>query len=436
MLNPRIARHRGRPPRVPGPPAPVPVQVEVEPLAVQLSKRKDIHSQDQCPLFATIPRELRDLIFEHALSAYAGPSRPERNHEPFVRPGASGPRSIAVELLLTCRAIYIETYQLPITLNPIIVYHDDIHHIPPHARRGMQVLRKLTSWQFAALHSVDMTIQQVHLESQNLSRCARDLRTERRFESSKLGVTLQTDTSASTDHHSVTSSAEGMTDSDNTSPATQRLSGMEMPSSNPNVPRIIDTLILRLGRTEWWTWEDAPIEGSCSFSDTDTTPQLAIEPGYGDGWIRTQTSTSRYRMLDEAAKRRRYEWHGWPNPYCWGAQITEFKGLKRLEFVFETFAQKADQLEVVVECAKAWRFPMNDGYELRWDGRVEKDSWTGVDGYGYEQRNQWLFERTTATSVSDPGPEERETTTPPLPDHRLFEVRTMAFVRMRVHPVT
>lgn len=360
---------------------------DVKPLALQLLEAGNIDQQDESPLFKTIPKEIRDLIFEYAIAAYPDPDRPYSSNEKFARPGVSGHPRIATELLSTCKAIYAETYQLPITINPVLLYHDDNDHIPPHARQGMRNLMKLASWQWAALHIVDISLQQTRMEGNVISQAAKQLQASLRYERSKTGTTLQNQPSASEQ------------------PQAQRLSGLEMPSSDPNIPRVIDRLTLRIGRTEWWTWEDPP-----SSSD-----HLGIDPGCGGGWVHSRCTTE--KMIEEAEKRRQGEWEG-GSPNCWGAQVADFKGLKELECIFETFALKVEQLNVVIECAKTWTFPMGDGYELRWDGKVESSSWTGVDSYGYEGGNQWLFEQVLGNDTT-------------LPDHKLFEVRTIRFARRR-----
>lgn len=148
----------------------------------------------------------------------------------------------------------------------------------------------------------------------------------------------------------------------------ERLSGLQLPPSDPTVARVIDKLTLRLGRTEWWTWEDPPFPGG-------QYPQLMLDPG--------MKGINPGFMQHQAEQRRRGLWTGWQGD-CWGAQIAEFKGLRCLELVLETFTAKKQQLDAVIECAKTWRFPMEDDCALVWDGNVEISSWTGGGAYGYE----------------------------------------------------
>lgn len=271
---------------------------------------------------------------------------------------------------------------------------------------------------------VDISLQQTHLEGNVLSQAATRHQARLRYDRSRAGATLHTDdtpTNSSQDRTQSTgpNTLGASTPSFPEQPQLQRLSGLEMPSTNPNVPRIIDRLTLRLGRTEWWTWEDPPTSMDSS--------QLALDPGSGTGSDHQRCTFS--RMSEQAAKRRQGTWKGWGHPRCWGAQVALFKGLKELECIFETFAQKVGQLDAVIECAKTWTFPMEDGYELHWDGMVEKGTWRGVDGYGYEEKNTWLTVRDPDTILGTEEERSRYIEANPLPDHRLFEVRTIRFTR-------
>lgn len=385
-----VSRPQTLPPLAPKP---------MTPLALDVDEGSCL-PQETSPLFAVIPKEMRDLIFEHALTAYPDPKRPYGPNESYARPGVVGHLRVATELLQTCKSIYLETYQLPITLNPVILYRDSPANVPPHAQNGERQLRKLAPWQWAALCGADLSLQQVHLEQRAIADMALQLLAKRRYagdrclrnpiyEQSIMGVT---DWMAS--YGRPPNASEGA--------IVERLSGLRMPSKDPTIPRCIERLTLRMGRTEWWTWASAP----------NSAEQLGIDPGYGGGNDFARCTTE--KMLEEAEKRRRGQWTGWPRPSCWGAQISDFQGLRCLELVFETFAVKKGQLETVIECAKTWTFPMEEASELRWDGEVIDSSWQGIDeGYGYESDNSWL---TVQTAVSP----------------RLFEVRTIRFTKRAV----
>lgn len=80
-------------------------------------------------------------------------------------------------------------------------------------------------------------------------------------------------------------------------------------------------------------------------------------------------------MLTLAAARRSGEHPAYSG--SWGEVIGKLLDLKTLELVLETFSVKQQQLDVVVECAKTWVFPLfNTSYELACDGKIESRTWS------------------------------------------------------------
>lgn len=115
-------------------------------------------------------------------------------------------------------------------------------------------------------------------------------------------------------------------------------------------------------RTDWWTWSSDP-------TATSSNEQLALDPALG--MISRPLTTD---MLALAASRRSGQHPVYTS--TWGAVIGTMQDLKTLELVLESFSVKQHQLEVVVECAKTWRFPLRDTeYELACDGKVETMKW-------------------------------------------------------------
>ena len=56
--------------------------------------------------------------------------------------------------------------------------------------------------------------------------------------------------------------------------------------------------------------------------------------------------------------------------------------LQVLEFLLETFREKEEKLDLVVDCAKTWRFGEEKGKEgtLVWDGEVVEKRWEKKEG--------------------------------------------------------
>lgn len=164
------------------------------------------------------------------------------------------------------------------------------------------------------------------------------------------------------------------------------------------VARKITHFTLRMSRTDWWTWEDHP-------STTDSDKQLALDPALGGRKPRPLL----HDMVALANMRRaghhppyddlpventiisqfiqdnpNHHWYHRPNDGTWGAAIGLMPDLKTFELVLETFSPKKHQLEMVVECAKTWKFPIKDtDCELVCDNKIKEMQWhqsTGGNG--------------------------------------------------------
>jgi hypothetical protein len=73
---------------------------------------EDCHRQEQSPLFGRLPAELRNAIFEHAISPYEDLARPFDTSSKLWRPGFRGPIVVDLRLLQVCRLAYYETNAL------------------------------------------------------------------------------------------------------------------------------------------------------------------------------------------------------------------------------------------------------------------------------------------------------------------------------------
>ncbi|KAJ9648977.1 hypothetical protein H2199_000890 [Coniosporium tulheliwenetii] len=71
------------------------------------------HPQMQSPLFSVLPPEIRNQIFELAVSEYEDTTRPYDPTDDYYRPGHCFPKVINTDLLLTCRRVYYETNAIP-----------------------------------------------------------------------------------------------------------------------------------------------------------------------------------------------------------------------------------------------------------------------------------------------------------------------------------
>lgn len=383
-----------------------------EPLAWSLDTTSAL-DQGDCPLFTTIPKEIRDMIWEYALTdCTSNPLVGERVKKVSGKATNSsrptGTRvissDVAFGLLTTCRAVYLEAYMLPLSCNPFIIQ-------PLYSNA---TTKHLLPWQCAAIQSLDVTLMQTQLEGTILK--AHLLRTgvwepEGRSTGIYIGPSYHP-AIINTRRHIAFAMAHPLTfmPANGITERHMQISDVwenepREPSRSMSIPkscafrvalaRPLTRLTLRLCHTDWWTWTDDP-------ETINEDQQLGLDPTLGDGSDESsrRVTTTRMRALD--AERRNRQVHG--NPVAlsqpsaelrttgWRSAIGSLPDLKCLEMVMETFAEKKSQLERVVECAETWTFPINGTHHmLVWDGKVEAGQWSKGPDQQPSQRlqNAW-----------------------------------------------
>jgi hypothetical protein len=77
-----------------------------------------------CALYTKLPRELRDLIYEYALTDCTSypPNRDNPVRQDYYGIKDVPPSDMASPLLQTCRAVCLETYKLPMLVNPLNLF--------------------------------------------------------------------------------------------------------------------------------------------------------------------------------------------------------------------------------------------------------------------------------------------------------------------------
>ncbi|OCK83006.1 hypothetical protein K432DRAFT_292037 [Lepidopterella palustris CBS 459.81] len=88
------------------------------------------HAQRQSPLFSVLPPELRNQIFELAVSQYDDLSRPYRENAYWYRPGHHYEPRTDTRLLRTCRLVYYETCVIPMRSATHHVYFEHGISVP------------------------------------------------------------------------------------------------------------------------------------------------------------------------------------------------------------------------------------------------------------------------------------------------------------------
>ncbi|KAF2967412.1 hypothetical protein GQX73_g6165 [Xylaria multiplex] len=352
-------------------------KVEKLPLAVQILDDPDsVDQQPSCPLFAKLPAELRELIWDYALTAYEDLDALYPLDKPYARPGQAAPLRIALDLLFTCRAVYLEAFLVPFQVNPMVVFdgHPDV--VPPHnplqcTPSNLRLCRKLRPWQFANISSVDMSVQQFMLEGGSIERVSRLSGNKGRHEGHEArGFTLAGYASFAPTKEMNTLAGDILL-----RPRVALIRSIFMGKK-------ITHLTLRMSRTDWWAWTSCPQAGA-----DDPHDALRLEPMI-NVTDRRETSSA---MLEgyEARKEGRqpdFNLDEFEKQGRWGMQFAEYwPDIQTLELVLETYAMKENQLDFVMKCAKLWTFPLSDGKQLEWNGKEESDvRWCGAREYGYD----------------------------------------------------
>lgn len=83
--------------------------------------------QDQCPLFSSLPAELRTIIFEYTLTDYESSDyffkHEDRGMNLLMRPDCRPRRSTYTQLLRTCQRVYSETWLMPFIFAEHMFYY-------------------------------------------------------------------------------------------------------------------------------------------------------------------------------------------------------------------------------------------------------------------------------------------------------------------------
>ncbi|KAJ4360714.1 uncharacterized protein N0V89_001281 [Didymosphaeria variabile] len=400
----------------------------IEPLAFYLPAFSEVEQQKQSPLYR-IPKEIRDLIFEYALTDDGAPSP---NSDNVFRRSAKGEISevdSACSLLQTCKAVYLEAYRLPMQLNGTLLFSRDKPRQAGHTflslltywwikgylayftkewsgrRDGSRWndpsrpdLARIAPWQYALIQRIDLSLQQTSIEGKGglqneLQYWGPALRhsgayVSPRYYSTTRSLSSRPKPEVSAHNFALVPASDrncekGIKDGDKVTLERYDVETYYDPEdeigygqlcyvkgkfiARSMVARRLTHLTLRMSRTDWWTWGDDP-------SAVDSDKQLALDPACG-GTIPRPTIDD---MLNLATSRRNgchpsYDESG---SETWGSAIGALPDLKTFELILETFSPKKQQLENVVDCARTWKFPLKGTqYEMVCDHKIESLQW-------------------------------------------------------------
>lgn len=130
----------------------------------KITSRPYINPQIASPLFSTLPAEIRSHIFYYALLAYPDPARQYSKHSFWYRPGYTHASAINVNLLLTCRRVYLETDLLPVVYNEHVIWGVEKSRIPPGCTNYLLHDRHMKLCQRNAVRFIHLFTQQFWLE--------------------------------------------------------------------------------------------------------------------------------------------------------------------------------------------------------------------------------------------------------------------------------
>ena len=148
----------------------------------------DANPQTESPLFGRIPGEIRDHIFDLALTAYSGKQEPFEKNAYYYRPGFRyADQKIDIALLCTCRQIYREACQVPAQNYESVEWHQPGRGLPaPLARRFARA-----GANFPCLNSLHLFTQQFWLEDSSWRNAARNIAQRRHPNLRQLRITIR-----------------------------------------------------------------------------------------------------------------------------------------------------------------------------------------------------------------------------------------------------
>ncbi|KAK5049985.1 hypothetical protein LTR84_004104 [Exophiala bonariae] len=129
-----------------------------------------IDHQEDSPLFSDLPSEIRNTIFELALTAQHDEKRPYRADRAFYRPGYLAHTQINCSLLLTCKRAYFEARLFPLSANEHVFWlfngpWKSIGKQSRHTANWAAWYSRLNEDQKTSIGEIHIFVQQFHLEA-------------------------------------------------------------------------------------------------------------------------------------------------------------------------------------------------------------------------------------------------------------------------------
>lgn len=413
----------------------------VEPLAFALAaEHVVVLAQEKSPLFA-LPREIRDAVYTHALrDTHAVPAAGTRAYRAPWNDETTPQWTIALALLSTCRAVYLETFRLPFTLNAHTVYHLRGPFRPD--------LKRLAPWQAAAIQRLDVGTSQMALERGELRNWLGHWGAGERARGAYVAPRWRKVSMEAVGYHHpfpfdtvAVASAEREPSDGDVLTLPIKTAGSPSPGFYADVPlratskptrfaaraalaRPLTHLTLRITPADWTHWEDDPPARPAQPRPSSQQRALSLDPAVGvvSGSHLGACSAGLMHLL--AAKRRAgLDVQG---TGTWGAVLGRLPDLRELVLVLETHDVKRAQLEDVVACARTWRFPLRDApFELVCDGEVQDASYAAeAERSEDEQESEFELDDEESEFELDDDDDDKLALPPRVPMERPFDWKT------------
>ena len=145
-------------------------------------------------------------------------------------------------------------------------------------------------------------------------------------------------------------------------------------------------LTLTFRHSDWWSWQ----------SPAESSDKLGICP-----WLPARTSQQ--AMLAQTLEPDLVFLNEYMKQGTWGFQISQIKGLSILKIEFEIDVVKKAQLQVVLERAKHWKFPLEGtNTALKQVGEIRESSWVGLADL--KDDSSPMLNRTSTSAQQDDRP--------------------------------
>lgn len=129
----------------------------------------DCDKQTLSPLFSKIPGEIRNNIFDMAMTQYENKDKPFAEDAYWYRPGFTCEAYLDTALLRTCRRIYLESRHLPAKPSCLTLWFEKHNRRPPGYTNGVYN-KMIEKYNFAGCKRAQVFAQMYWLEGLGLNK--------------------------------------------------------------------------------------------------------------------------------------------------------------------------------------------------------------------------------------------------------------------------